>query len=391
MNQPIYRNILIYGTSLITVMGVSSILPVLPQLARELNISEANIGLFVYSFTLPGIFLAPVGGILADRYGRKAVLLPCLTIFALAGLGASFCSDVEYFIFWRILQGCGAACLGVLYTTIIGDIFCDDEERLKVMSKAAAVLSLGAAIFPALGGILGEVGWQWSMRLSLLALPIAILGFFTKLPHVAQKGSMQAYAKQAKQYILQKNALLHFALTFCAFCILYGPMVTYFPLFSSTHYIASPLQIGLLFAISSVGTAFATLLITHINKLLNAHATIYLGSFFFILCMLSLLFWPSNFNIWLLTIPIFFYGLGQGLSYPTIMSSLTNLAPSSNRGILMAVNGVLLRLAQSFAPFLCGFLFLWGDYAAIFSFGLIMAICMILLTLNTKIHRILKN
>ncbi len=372
-------------------MGVSSILPVLPQLASELNISTSHLGLFVYSFTLPGIFLAPIGGILADRLGRKAVLIPCLIIFALGGFGASLCQDVKFFIFWRTLQGCGAACLGVLYSTIIGDLYSDDKERLKVMSKAATVLSLGAAIFPAMGGILGEISWQWSMRLSLLALPIAIIGYFTTLPPIEQRSCIKAYAKEAKEYILQPNAIVHFALTFCAFCILYGPMITYFPLFSSTNYTASPLQIGLLFAISSTGTACATLFITHINKVINERATIYFGGGFFILCMISLLFWSSDFNMWLLTIPIFFYGLGQGLSYPTIMSSLSNLAPSSKRGILMSVNGVLLRLAQSFAPFLCGFLFLWGDFASVFSFGLIMAIIMILLVFNAQIQSTLTN
>ncbi len=365
-------------------MGVSSILPVIPQLARSFNISEMHLGIFIYSFTLPGIILAPIGGVLADRLGRKAVLIPCLIIFALAGFGASLSQDIESFIFWRVLQGCGAACLGVLYTTIIGDLYTDDIERLKIMGRAATALSLGAAIFPALGGMLGEIGWQWSMRLSLLAIPVSILGFFTKIPKIVPKSSIQTYASEAKSYISQKNTIAHFALTFCAFCILYGPMITYFPLFSNSYYVASPMQIGLLFAISSMGTACATLFLATINKFFHASSTIYLGIFFFALCMLSLLFWSNTLSIWLLTIPIFFYGLGQGLSYPTIMSSLTNLAPSSKRGILMAVNGVTLRLAQSFAPFICGFLFLWGNFTAVFLFGLIMAFSMVFFVFHAK-------
>ncbi len=366
-------------------MGVSSLLPVLPSLAKTLNISEGYLGIFVYSFTLPGIILAPIGGILADRLGRKAVLIPCLVIFGLSGLGASLCQDIKFFVFWRILQGCGAACLGVLYTTIIGDMYSDDTKRLQIMGKAATALSLGAAIFPALGGILGEFGWQWSMRLSLLALPVALIAFFTKLPTFQQKHSIQSYANEAKGYILHKNTLLHFSLTFCAFCILYGPMITYFPLFTNMHYNASPLQIGLLFAISSVGTAFATLFLAPLSKLLKSKITISIGVLFFILCMLCLLLWPSVLSKWLLVVPIFFYGLGQGLIYPTIMSSLSAIAPNSGRGILMAVNGTILRLAQSFAPFLCGYLFLWHGFSAIFTFGLIIGISMLMLTIYISI------
>ncbi len=364
-------------------MGVSSILPVLPALAISLNIPEAYLGIFIYSFTLPGIFLAPVGGILSDRLGRKAILLPCLVLFALGGLGASFCNSIEFFVFWRILQGCGAACLGVLYTTIVGDIYKDDTQRLVIMGKAATALSLGAAIFPALGGILGEIGWQWSLRLSLLAIPVAILVFFTEIPNIKQHSSMQVYAKEVKGFILQKNTLLHFGLTLCAFCILYGPMITYFPLFTSSNYSASPVQIGMLFAIASLGTALATLFLAPLTKIFNARLTVCMGAFFFILSMLSLLLWSNNLSVWLLSIPVLFYGMGQGFSYPTVMSSLTSLAPCSGRGILMAANGTILRLAQSFAPFLCGYLFLGGAFNAVFGFGIFMGICMILLALNT--------
>ncbi len=360
-------------------MGVSSILPVLPLLADFFNVSEAMLGIFIYAFTLPGIFLAPVGGILADRFGRKTVLIPCLILFALSGFFASLTTSIEFFIFWRILQGCGAACLGVLYSTIIGDIYTDDNLRLVVMGRSATVLSLGAAIFPAFGGLLGELGWAWSLRLSLIALPIAAIGMFAKIPPVVKKTSMKAYASEMKGYILHRRALLHFALTLCAFCILYGPMVTYFPLFTSLNYSASPMQIGILFAASSLGTAFASLFLSPLSKLLKDRLTVCLGVLFFILCMLCLYFWKTSLSLWLLTIPILCYGLGQGLSYTTIMNSLTTLAPSNGRGMLMAVNGTILRLAQSIAPFICGYLFLWGSFSAVFIFGLLIATLMLYL------------
>ena len=77
--------LLLFGITLFVVMGVSSILPVLPSAGRSLNIPMAEIGLLLTSFTLPGIFLTPFAGILADRYGRKAVLIPALVIFGIAG------------------------------------------------------------------------------------------------------------------------------------------------------------------------------------------------------------------------------------------------------------------------------------------------------------------
>ncbi len=382
-----FQNILIYGTALITVMGVSIILPVIPQMAQAFDVSKANIGLFIYAFTLPGIFLAPVGGILADRYGRKTVLLPCLIIFALGGFFAALSTSIEFFIFWRALQGCGAACLGVLYVTVIGDLYADNTKRLTIMGKAATFISIGTAIFPAIGGFLGEISWQWPLFISLFSLPLAVLCFFTPLPQIKQKNDMAQYAKDAKSYILQKNAFMHLGLTICAFCVLYGPILTYFPLFTNANYTATPSQIGMLFAISSAGTVFATLFLGKLSKRFQPRILIYMGATFFMLCMLCLLFWPTNLPLWALTIPILFYGLGQGLCYPTIMSSLSTLAPASGRGILMAANSTSMRFAQSISPFICGYIFLWGTFSAVFSFGLIMGASIIFLALTANIQR----
>ena len=60
------------------VLGVSSITPVFPDLVRELGISGVEVGLLITFFTLPGVFLAPVLGVLADRFGRKKILIPSI-------------------------------------------------------------------------------------------------------------------------------------------------------------------------------------------------------------------------------------------------------------------------------------------------------------------------
>ncbi len=379
--------VLIYGTALLSVMGVAIIFPVLPAMAQHFHIEESQLGVLVYSFTLPGIFLAPVGGILADRWGRKAVLLPCLFLFALGGFLASFATTLPTLLFWRVIQGMGAACLGVLYTTIVGDIYHDEHERLKIMGFAATTLSLGAALFPALGGLLGEVGWAWSLRLSLLALPLLWLGLYTPLPTHEKKGNMRQYATHAKKIIFQKQSLLHFAITFCAFSILYGPLISYFPLFSTTYYAASPMQIGLVFALSSLGTVLATLVLSPIVKFFSQKTVACAGALFFGLAMTMLFFWSKSLSFWWLIIPIFCYGVGQGLLYPIIIASLSALAPTVGRGALMAVNGTILRLSQSIAPLLCGALFLYGAFTSVFFFGMFMALTMLILTLMTFISR----
>ena len=61
----------IFGVTLMAVLGVSSITPAFPQIADELNLSPGAVGMLVAIFTLPGATLTPVIGVLGDRIGRK--------------------------------------------------------------------------------------------------------------------------------------------------------------------------------------------------------------------------------------------------------------------------------------------------------------------------------
>ncbi len=358
-------------------MGVAVILPVMPDMAHDFHMADAQLGMLVYSFTLPGIIFAPIGGILADRWGRKRVLVLCLLLFALGGFCASFATSLPCLLFWRVIQGMGAASLGVLFSTIVGDIYQDIKYRLKIMGYAATTLSLGAAIFPALGGLLGEFGWQWTLRLSLLALPLCALALCTALPRHVSHPDATKYFQEVKHIVLSPKSVLHFSITFCAFCILYGPLISFFPLLSDVYYAANPAKIGLLFALSSLGTVAATLFLSKILKSYSTQLIAPCGALCFILSMGILIFWTKELPYWLLTLPILLYGIGQGLLYTITMSSLTALAPSSGRGALMAVNGTILRLAQSLSPYICGLIFAYYAFDAVFFFGLCMATLML--------------
>lgn len=86
---------IIFGVTLTTVMGVASIAPALPKMARVLDVSNEQIGLLITAFTLPGIFLTHVLGVM-DEYW------------------AAFLS-----LSWTVLRGgqaLGPFLLGLIYT-----------------------------------------------------------------------------------------------------------------------------------------------------------------------------------------------------------------------------------------------------------------------------------
>lgn len=369
--------VLIYGTALTAVMGVSTILPVLPQMGVFFGLSEVSLGVLLISFTLPGIFLAPVGGVLGDRLGRKAVLVPCLVIFALAGFAAGLAQTLEQFIILRVIQGCGAGCLGVVYNALIGDLYPQEKQRLRIMGFAAMVLSLSAAIYPAIGGFLGEWSWRYPMFLSLLALPLAGIALYTPLPARAHSQNMQMYKQSALHTLRDKRILSHFLVTLFAFILLYGPLITYFPVLAVKRFDASPALIGGVFAVAALGTTVVAGLLGFLGRVISTRTMVYMGGVSF---TLSMLLFPYLNSLEACIIPILLYGIGQGLVYPAVITSLSGLAQDGNRGIVMAVNGTVLRLAQTIAPALCGLSFWAGGFTGVFLTGAVMGVGVLILT-----------
>lgn len=369
--------ILVYGIALLSVMGVAGILPVLPLLAKHFAIADSALGILIASFTLPGIFLTPLCGVLSDRLGRKSVLLPALLLFAGGGAGCIFADTQNELIFFRAVQGMGAAGFGTLYNTLIGDLCRNENTRLKALGSAMMLVALGGALFPALGGLLGELHMTAPFYLTLLALPLAFLTCFVPLPGFRQEEqSLSGYVRRGVAQICERRNLSLFAVSFIIFGMLYGPIITYFPLLAHTRYSAAPQQIGLVYAASIAGIVCGVLYMPKLRRFFSPRA---LGFFAAALFGASMLLMPLTGSLRLSCVPILFYGLGQGLLYPAVMSVLTGDAREQTRSILLAVNATSVRLSQSLMPNLCGVFFTLWSFEGVYAFGCAAACLLFLL------------
>ncbi len=155
----------VFAVTLMAVLGVSSITPVLPDIATVFDRTPQSVAWVIAIFTLPGVLFTPVAGVLGDRIGRKVVLIPCLLLFAVAGTACGFARSFESLLVLRFLQGTGAAALGAINVTLIGDLF-SRQQRAAAMGYNAAVLSVGTGIYPAVGGGLALFAWYSTTKSS---------------------------------------------------------------------------------------------------------------------------------------------------------------------------------------------------------------------------------
>ena len=381
--QKLYRDHnlqVIFGVTLMAVLGVASIAPAFPIIMDGLGITPGEVGLLITVFTFPGIILTPFLGILADRFGRKKILVPALFLFAFAGAACGLVRDMKILLLFRFIQGMGASPLASLSGTIIGDLY-SGQDRSAAMGYNASVLSIGTASYPAIGGALALLGWYYPFFLPLLAIPVGLVSIFVlKNPEPVSVLGFDEYMRGALKVIRNRHVIGLFFVSVATFVILYGSLLTYFPLLLADRFGASSFTIGMITSVMSVTTGLTS---TQMRRLTRTISELNLIKVAFLFYAAALVMIPSVKGLWAFLLPMMIYGVGQGLNIPAIMSAMAGLAPMEHRGILMSVNGMVLRVGQTLGPLVMGVAFmLWGT-AGTFYIGAALAVITFFVTVLT--------
>ncbi|MGD2034909.1 MAG: MFS transporter [Bacteroidales bacterium] len=357
---------LIFVVTLLAVMGVASLAPAFPRVIEFFQITKKQVGLLITVFTLPGIFLAPFAGILADRLGRKNILIPSMILFGIAGFLCMFTRSFETLLVLRFFQGMGASSLSSLNITLIGDMY-SGSRRITAMGYNASVLSIGTAAYPAIGGSLAMAGWNFPFILPLLAVPLAIL-ILVKLknPEPKSRSYFLDYLRNTWKKINQRTVWGLLILNVLVFFLIYGALITYLPLLLKDRFGANSLVIGLTISLTSFTTAFTSSQLGKISRLFSSRTILLMSIGLYGISMIAITF---SGHLYLLILPLLFFGLAQGLFIPTVQTLLVGFAPIEERAVFMSVNSMVLRTGQTIAPLFMGLLYGWGGFTVTFLGG----------------------
>lgn len=374
--QGIEKNMaIIFGVTLIAVMGIASITPAFPGIIKYFGISTQQVGWLIAAFTLPGVFLTPVTGVLADRFGRKLVLVPSLFIFGIAGFLCSFMRDFHSLLVLLFVEGIGASGLSSINITLIGDLY-SGEKRTALMGYNASILSIGTAAYPALGGFIAAFGWQYIFYLPLLAIPLGIFVIFgLNNPEPKDHQILSEYFRRIWKSINQSSVWGLFIVNLLLFVILYGAYLTYFPILLSERLQATSVHIGLLMSVMSLITAIMSSQLGRLNRLLRARTLLLVGVSFYLLSMLSLLFANAW---WQVAVSVIIFGLGHGLMVPSVQNILVGYTTIKERAAFMSFNSMVLRIGQTLGPLVVGIFYSIGGLQGAFLTGVGVAVVMFL-------------
>lgn len=167
--------VLLLGSSL-TVMGAVMIAPILPKLAAEFVPADPQLAALVpLVATGPALAIAlcaPLAGWLADRVGRKMLLLLATLVYGVVGAAPAWLDSLTAILACRFALGAAEACVMTCCTTLIGDYW-QGEQRVRYVNRQVVTIGIVGTVFFVLGGVAGEHAWRYPFYLYLLPILLA--------------------------------------------------------------------------------------------------------------------------------------------------------------------------------------------------------------------------
>ncbi|NJL62012.1 MAG: MFS transporter [Methylacidiphilales bacterium] len=375
-NTNIFQDKNFYIINFITLMGIlggTLFNPVLPIIQNFFQVSEAQVSWTSTIYQLPSAIITPLFGILADILGRKVILIPSLLLFAFSGALSSMTSNFTTHLSWRCLQGIGAASLEPIQLTIIGDIY-RGRTLGTAMAFNAGLIGMSGAIFPLIGGKLGELNWRFTFLPAVIAIPIALLTITTlKIPkhqHHTEKFDLKTYFQKTASSI-NKRPVIGLFFGMMSVFLLQTLCLTYIPILATQKFQTSAGFNGAILASMSISLA---LVASQLGRIVQHISEIKQIKLSFLLFAIAFLIIPLVPNVWLLFIPMFLLGAAQGLSLPSSQALLAGLAAQESRGGFMAVNMTIVSWGQTLGPFLGSIVLLFSGIKAVFYTSLVFSL-----------------
>lgn len=174
-------------------LAIDAMLPAFPAIRASLGVANPNsLQYMITSYLLANAIGSLVAGPLADRYGRRPMLLLSIAFAAVGGLASALAPTFEILLTMRVVHGFFAAGLGVLAVSVIRDRFSGDKMA-RLMSLIIIIFLLVPVLAPSVGQlVLVLASWREIFHvLAVAAIAVFIWAWF-RLPETLQPEYRQA-------------------------------------------------------------------------------------------------------------------------------------------------------------------------------------------------------
>lgn len=374
----------------IDLLGFGIVLPLLPFYASEYGASGTTVGLVVGVYSLMQFFFAPVWGRISDKIGRRPILLLSLTGSVAGYTIFAFAESIPALFVARIVAGIAAANIATAQA-YVSDIT-SARDRAKGMGIIGAAFGLGFIFGPISGGLLSSLGSSLGMPGNLfpglaaaifsagsLVTAILFLGESRPADLKPRRGRPPQFDPSMWKRVFEDRSLARVLLSLFLVILAFASMETSVVLHGEKAFGLEPKDLGYFFGL--MGTLVAIVQGGLIGRLSNrfGERTLVRTGTLLLACGFAIVPLIHQ-QGWLFSAAILI-AIGQGVSYPSLTSLISQLADPKERGGTLGISAAGSSLARMTGPVIAGLLYdlfaAWGPFTTAAALTLIAGAMMI--------------
>lgn len=348
--------LVIVATVVLDAMGIGLIIPVMPDLLREItggDLGDAAIwgGILATAFAVMQFLCGPLLGSLSDRFGRRSVLLLSLAVMSLDYVVMALADSMWVLVLGRIVAGVTAA----TYATSLAYMadISKPAEKAQAFGLVGAGFGIGFVLGPILGGVLGELGTRapfWAA--AILAGANCLLGWAV-LKETVTDATRRTFEWRRANPIGALNAVSRLPvmgkllIVFFLYQLATAVYPSIWPYYTAHSFGWEPGMIGLSLTLYGLGFALVQLLLIGPSiRFFGNRRTVVIGLCIEVFALLFLGFVSSGFLV-LMVVPIAALG---AIGLPALQGILSRRVSDDAQGELQGVLASLTSLATILAP-----------------------------------------
>ena len=169
------------------------------------------------------------------------------------------------------------------------------------------------------------------------------------------------------------------------FVILYGALLSYFPILMRQRFNAPEWQIGLYMSAFSVATAVTSSLNKRMSQAMGVRLQLVISLIAYSVGLVAI---GVLHDEWLILFPVTLFGAGHGMLFPAVATLLVGMAPMQERAAFMSINSMVLRIGQTLGPVTMGAVFVFGGLEMVYWIAAGTAVLMLIVWLFTRLPQV---